>query len=108
MRNLTFDEIEIGRPRTISRLLSRPDIEALAFAAGTFDTFELDGNGDRSAESVQAVSAATLIVHLVNRQFPGAGSVIVEESFAFDGALKTGDTVVATLTPIAKDAARRA
>ncbi|HMN77835.1 MAG TPA: bifunctional enoyl-CoA hydratase/phosphate acetyltransferase [Burkholderiaceae bacterium] len=108
MRNLTFDEIEIGRPRTISRLLSRPDIEALAFAAGTFDTFELNGNGDRSAESVQAVSAATLIVHLVNRQFPGAGSVIVEESFAFDGELKTGDTVVATLTPVAKDAARRA
>jgi len=108
VRNLTFDEIEIGRPRAISRMLSRPDIEALAFAAGTFDAFALNGNGDRPAESVQAVSAATLIIHLINRQFPGAGSVVVEESFAFDGELKTGETIVATLTPVAKDGARRA
>ena len=77
MRNLTFDEIQIGRPFTLSRTLSRPDIEALAFAAGTIDTFALDGNGHAGAESVQAVSAATLINHLVNRQFPGAGSVLV-------------------------------
>ncbi len=108
MRNLTFDEIQIGRPFTLSRTLSRPDIEALAFAAGTIDTFALDGNGHAGAESVQAVSAATLINHLVNRQFPGAGSVLIGQSFTFSGELKTGDTVVATLTPLAKDAARGA
>ena len=108
MRNLSFDEIEIGRPFTLSRTLSRPDIEALAFAAGTIDTFALNGNGDGPAGSVQAVSAASLISHVVNRQFPGAGSVIAEESFTFDGELETGATIVATLTPVAKDAARSA
>ena len=108
MRNLTFDEIEIGRPFTISRTLSRPDIEALAFASGTIDSFSLNGDGDGPAESVPAVSAATLIIHLVNRRMPGAGSVIVEESFTFDGELRTGDTVIANLTPTAKDAARGA
>jgi len=108
MRNLTFDEIQLGRAFTLSRTLSRPDIEALAFAAGTIDTFALDGSGVAPAESVQAVSAATLIIHLVNRQFPGAGSVVIGESFTFSGELKTGDTVVASLTPLAKDAARSA
>ena len=109
MRNQTFDEIEIGRSLAIERTLSRPDVEALAFAAGTIDSFALNGDsGDARTGSAQAVSAATLVTHLVNRRLPGTGSVIVEERFRFDGELSTGDAVVATLTPTAKDAARRA
>jgi phosphotransacetylase len=108
MRNVTFDEIQIGQPVQVSRTLSRADIDVLTFAAGVVDAFELDGNGGAAgAESVQAVSAAALLTHLVNRRFPGAGSVIVAESFEFSGDLQTGDTIIATLTALAKDPARR-
>jgi phosphate acetyltransferase len=57
---------------------------------------------------VQAVSAVTLIAHLVNRRLPGAGSIVVEEAFEFAGDLVAGDTIEATVTPVSKDAARRA
>jgi phosphotransacetylase/acyl dehydratase len=108
MRNVTFDEIQIGQPVHVSRTLSRADIDALTFAAGVIDAFELDGEaGAWSADTVQAVSAAALLTHLINRRFPGAGSVIVAESFEFSGELQTGDTIVATLTAVAKDPARR-
>jgi phosphate acetyltransferase len=108
MRNVTYDEIQLGESVTVTRTLSRADIEILTFAAGVVDTFALNGNGDDAAvESVQAVSAAALVTHLINRKLPGAGSVVVAEAFEFAGDLQTGDTIVATLTPVAKDAARR-
>ena len=63
MRNLSFDEIEIGKPVTISRTLSRPDIEALAFAAGTIDSFALDGVGEIALELENHVSRAQFVFH---------------------------------------------
>jgi phosphate acetyltransferase len=108
MPNVTFDEIALGQPLSVSRTLSPNDIEVLAFAAGLVDTFALDEQGHATPPgSAQAISAATLIAHLVNRRLPGAGTVIVDEAFEFAGQLVVGDTVIATITPSAKDAARR-
>jgi phosphate acetyltransferase len=108
MQNLTFDEIELGKPLTLERTLSRTDVELLAYAAGLGDAFALDEQGGPApAESVQAVGTESLIAHLVNRRLPGAGSTIVEQAFEFSGRLDVGDTVSATLTPVAKDPSRR-
>jgi phosphate acetyltransferase len=109
-RNLTFDEITVGQPLTLQRSLNQSDIDLLSFAAGVVDTFALDDEGPNGhrPDTVQAISAATLIMHLVHRRLPGAGCEIVEESFEFAGSLAVGETITATVTPIAKDAARQA
>ena len=104
MRNLLFEDIEIGTPVTVERTLSGTDVELLSFAAGLVDTFALDEAGEAlPLESVQAIGAESLIAHLVNRRLPGAGSTIVSQHFEFAGTLHVGDAVSATVTPLAKD-----
>ncbi|HWS75488.1 MAG TPA: bifunctional enoyl-CoA hydratase/phosphate acetyltransferase, partial [Quisquiliibacterium sp.] len=108
MHNVTFDEIVIGTPLTIERTLSRADVEALAFSAGLMDSFALDDRGEpEPLETVQAMSAESLVAHVVNRRMPGAGSVVVEQALEFTGELAAGDTVKVTITPTAKDPSGR-
>jgi phosphate acetyltransferase len=107
-RNVTFDEIEVGRPVTITRTLGASDVELLAFAAGLGEHFDLDGDGPRAdSDSVQAVGAESLVAHLLNRRLPGAGTIVVAQQFEFAGRLGAGDAVTATLTPLSKDPATR-
>jgi phosphate acetyltransferase len=108
VRNRTVEEIEIGHGETVSRTLSAPDVELLAFAAGLADALELD-RADPAATpaSVQGVGAESLIAHLVNRRLPGAGTTIVEQRFEFAGRVSVGDAVVATVVPVDKDTVTR-
>ena len=45
LTNTTYAEIKIGQSITVSRQLSKMDIEALAFTSGDVDAYQL-GNGD--------------------------------------------------------------
>ena len=108
MRNVTFDEIVVGRPVVIERTLSHADVDALAYSSGLMDSFALDEAGEPAQiEQVQAMSAESVIAHVVNRRMPGAGSVIVAQDFRFSGQLVAGDTIRASVTPVAKDPASR-
>lgn len=103
IRNIPFDEIEIGRPLTITRTLSKTDIEALAFASGDLDTFqdEADGSAD-AASTTAAVGAECLIAHLLNRRLPGPGTTILRQDFRFSHPITVGDEISATLTALEK------
>lgn len=80
--NIPFDEIEIGRPLSVTRTLSKTDIEALAFASGDIDAFQDDEAPQAEAHrSTEAVGAECLIAHLINRRLPGPGSSILEQDF---------------------------
>ena len=104
--NIPFDEIEIGRPLSVTRTLSKTDIEALAFASGDIDAFQDDEAPQAEAHrSTEAVGAECLIAHLINRRLPGPGSSILEQDFRFASFLTVGDEVSATLLPIEKRAA---
>lgn len=106
--SLGFDEIVSGKPLVVTRMLSAADVEALAFAAGLPDSISDEGQGSGpSAASLQAVGAVALVSHLVNRRLPGAGTVVVDQSFELAGTMAIGETVTATITPVAKDAATR-
>jgi len=108
MQNVTFDEIVIGNAVEVERTLSSADIESLAYAAGLFDSLALEASDEAGKlETVQAMSAESLVAHLVNRRLPGAGSEMVEEHFEFCGQLAAGDTIRATVTPVAKDPSSR-
>ncbi|MFM2445861.1 MAG: hypothetical protein RI936_308, partial [Pseudomonadota bacterium] len=98
--NIPFDEIELGRPLSVTRTLSKTDIEALAFASGDIDAFSDDEALQADTQrSTEAVGAECLIAHLINRRLPGPGSSILAQDFRFTSFLTVGDEVSATLLP---------
>ncbi len=101
IRNIPFDAIEIGRPLTVARTLSKTDIEALAFASGDLGTFQDDDN-EPVPRCTEAVGAECLIAHLINRRLPGPGSAILGQEFRFHNHLTVGDSISATLVPVEK------
>jgi phosphotransacetylase/acyl dehydratase len=99
LTNVTFDEIKIGQSITVSRTLSKMDIEALAFTSGDVDAYHLEnGDGADTATSTEAVASEAFFAYLLNRRLPGPGTSIVGEDFKFRGRLSVGDTLTATVT----------
>ena len=100
-RNVTFDEIEVGKPVSFTRTLTRTEVDALALASGDLDPFHLEDAETRnsSAEPVaQAVGAALLVSGILNRRMPGPGSVVVAENLEYRGKVAVGDRLTATVT----------
>jgi phosphotransacetylase/acyl dehydratase len=102
--NRTFDEIEIGATDSVTRKLTATEVEALSLVAGDVESFHLDLSDGAVAEVASAPGAAAiaLIAGILNRRLPGPGSAIVGTRFAYDGRLRTGDSVTATVTARAK------
>lgn len=97
--NVTFDEIKIGQSITVSRTLTKTDIEALAFTSGDVDAYQLSGGDDaQTGISTEAVAAEAFFGYLLNRRLPGPGTTIVAEDLKFRGRLSVGDTMTASVT----------
>lgn len=97
--NTPFEKIRVGQEETVSRTLSKSDIEALAFVSGDLDPYHISGGESREAEtSTDAVASEAFVSYILNRRFPGPGTRIDAVELKFRGSLKIGDTVTATLT----------
>jgi len=99
-RNLTFDEIEIGKPYSFSRAPTQTEVEAMAFVSGDVDLFHVDPDapgGNEGPPSAQSVGAEALISGLLNRRAPGPGTRIVAQNLEFRGRILTGAVVTATV-----------
>jgi phosphate acetyltransferase len=101
-RNVTFDEIELGKPVSFTRTLTRTEVDALALASGDLDPFHLDDDEAKSPVSAvpvaQAVGAALLVSGMLNRRMPGPGSVVMSEELEYRGKVAVGDQLTATIT----------
>jgi phosphate acetyltransferase len=97
--NTTFDKIRIGQTETVSRTLSRSDVEALAFLSGDLDAYQTSGDTqDQAGLSTEAVASEAFVSHILNRRYPGPGTRIVGVELKFQGSLEIGDTITASLT----------
>ncbi|MGA3115977.1 MAG: bifunctional enoyl-CoA hydratase/phosphate acetyltransferase [Syntrophobacteraceae bacterium] len=101
MKNVTFDEIEVGASATFSRTLSLPEIELLALVSGDVDPFHIEqaGSADSRAGSntIHGASAAALISIAIGTKLPGPGMYIRRLDLSFQGEISTGDTLEATV-----------
>jgi phosphate acetyltransferase len=108
MTNVTFDEIEIGSSATLTRTLSRTDIEVVALVSGDVDPFYVAGNGaarERAdAGTTEAAGAEALIAAVLGTRLPGPGMKIVRENLRFRGRIAVGDKLTATVTAKEKHA----
>jgi phosphate acetyltransferase len=100
LTNVTFQEIKVGDTATISRRLSRTEVEALALVGGDVDSFHIaDREGaQQGEEQTEAVGAEALLSGLLNRKLPGPGTSIAAQDLHFNGTVKPGDELVATIT----------
>ncbi|HVZ35057.1 MAG TPA: bifunctional enoyl-CoA hydratase/phosphate acetyltransferase [Polyangiaceae bacterium] len=105
LTNRTFDEIEIGETLSVSRRLTRLEVETLALVSGELDPFHVDEdggkpspNGKNGKASAKSVGGEALLSSILCRRLPGPGTTIVEQNLRFDGAFSSADELVGTVT----------
>jgi phosphate acetyltransferase len=102
MSNTTFDEIEIGASATLTRTLSKADIEVLALVSGDANPFHVKSEDDLDSQSdantTQGVGAEALVSAALGTQLPGPGMKIIGQDLRFDGTIAVGDKLTATVT----------
>ena len=100
MKNMTFDEIEVGASATFCHTFTQPGIELLALVSGDVDPFYVLPAGPQSlrdSNTVDGAAAAALIAIAIGTKLPGPGMHIKKQSLSFQGELSTGDTLTATV-----------
>jgi phosphate acetyltransferase len=106
--NITFDEIEVGATASAERVLGQNEIEALLLVSGDVVPFhaQQDAGAVASDICVDAVAAEAIVSGMLERRLPGPGTRIVSQQFEFDGVIRVGDLVRATVTVREKDPAQ--
>jgi phosphotransacetylase/acyl dehydratase len=103
--NRTFDEIEVGATISVSRRLSRTDVESLAFVSGDVDPFHIEAEHlPREQLAAEGVAAEALISALLHRRLPGPGTRILAQDLKFSGTLAVGDEITGSVTATEKRA----
>ncbi len=106
LTNVTFNEIKVGATASVTRRLSRAEVEALALVGGDVDAFHI-ADGERAGATevrTEAVGAEALLSGLLNRKLPGPGTSIAAQDLRFQGSVQTGDQLIATVTARKKQA----
>ncbi|MEQ9619686.1 MAG: bifunctional enoyl-CoA hydratase/phosphate acetyltransferase [Deltaproteobacteria bacterium] len=101
LENKTFDEIKIGDTASITKTLTRADIEKFAALTGDLDPSHLNmgfatkyNSGNLMAQSIwSGLLASTLL----GSELPGPGTVYVSQHLDFIETLKLGDTIILTI-----------
>jgi phosphotransacetylase/acyl dehydratase len=111
VENRTFAEIEIGQAASLSRTLTKTELEGFAAVSGDFNPTHLNEAYARArglkAPVAHGMWTASLISNLLGNKLPGAGTIYVGQELRFGTPVFLGDTVTATVTVAAKEADSR-
>jgi len=111
IENRTFDEIEVGQSASISRTLSKDDIEIFAAMSGDVNPVHVDETFARDDMFhkiiAQGMWGGTLISTLLGTELPGPGTIYLSQTLTFRRPIGIGDTAVVTVTVREKHAAKR-
>lgn len=109
--NKTYDEIKIGGSASLSRELTRRDIQLFAAVTGDLNPAHLDEEYAKTDIFHQIVGhgmwTGSLFSALLGMYLPGAGTIYLQQSLKFLRPVKLGDTVTATVRAIKKDDAHK-
>lgn len=101
IENKTFEEIRLGDTASITKTLTKEDLEKFAALTGDLDPIHLDegyavkhNSGHLAAQSIwSGLLASTLL----GSELPGPGTVYVSQKLDFIKSLKIGDTITLTI-----------
>jgi phosphate acetyltransferase len=102
IENKTFAEIDVGDTATLVRTLRPEDIQMFAIMSGDINPTHVDPEYARSSSFREVVAhgmwGGVLISNVLGTQFPGPGTVYVDQTLHFERAVRIGDTVTVTVT----------
>jgi phosphate acetyltransferase len=97
--NVTYDELAPGASATAKRTITQTEIEALLLVSGDVVPFHVEeGGAPQSDLCVAAVAAEAVISGMLERRLPGPGTRIVSQQLEFEGQIRVGDEIRATVT----------
>ena len=102
VENRTFDEIRIGESASLSKTITREDIDLYAAVSGDVNPTHFDETFARAARAPGVVAhsmlAAGLISNVLGNKLPGAGTIYRGQDLRFRRPVQVGDTVKVTVT----------
>jgi len=102
IENRTYDEIKIGDSAVLTRTLRPEDIQLYAIMSGDVNPTHVDPEYARSSMYREVVAhgmwGAALISTVLGTQFPGPGTVYIDQTLHFARPVTVGDTITVTIT----------
>ncbi|MDK9724261.1 MAG: bifunctional enoyl-CoA hydratase/phosphate acetyltransferase [Sterolibacteriaceae bacterium MAG5] len=102
IENRTYDEIKVGDSATLVRTLRPDDIQMFAIMSGDMNPTHVDPEYAKSSSFREVVAhgmwGGVLISNVLGTQFPGPGTVYVDQTLHFERAVRVGDTLTVKVT----------
>ena len=102
IENRTYDEIAVGESASLVRTLRPEDIQMFAIMSGDMNPTHVDPEYARSSSFREVVAhgmwGGVLISNVLGTQFPGPGTVYVDQTLHFERAVRVGDTLTVVVT----------
>ena len=107
IENVTYDDITLGQTARLLRTLTLADIQAFAAVSGDTNPAHLNAEyaNDTLFHGVIAhgMWGGALISALLGTQFPGPGTIYIDQILHFTRPVHVGDTLAVTVTVVSKD-----
>lgn len=106
--NYTFAEIELGAGAQLTRTVLAEDVQLFAAMSGDANPEHIDP--DYAKDTVfhgvvaQGMWGGALIASVIGTEYPGPGSVYLEQTLRFLQPVHVGDTLVVSVRVIGKEA----
>ena len=105
--NKTYDEINIGDSATLTRTLTKRDIQLYALVTGDMNPAHLDEAYAKTDVFHQIVGhgmwTGSMFSVLLGMQLPGPGTIYLQQTLKFLKPVRLGDTITASIKAIKKD-----
>lgn len=102
IENRTFDEIAVGQSAQLTRTLRPEDIQMFAVLSGDLNPAHVDPEYARSSEFREVVAhgmwGALLFSNILGTEFPGPGTIYVDQHLHYERSIRIGDTLTVTVT----------
>ena len=100
--NKTYDEIQIGDSESLTRTLMPEDVKLFAVLSGCFNPSATDSHYSESGMFREVMAhgmwSGSLISTVLGTQFPGPGTILIDQSLHFARPVTIGDTITITVT----------
>jgi len=100
--NKTYDEIQVGDSASLTRTLMPEDVKLFAILTGDVNPAVVDPGFSESGLFREVIAhgmwSGSLISTVLGTQFPGPGTILVDQSLHFARPVTIGDTITITVT----------
>ncbi len=102
LESRTYDEISVGDSTSLTRTLRAEDIQLFAIMSGDISPAIVDrefaNSGMFKGVIAHGMWSASLISATLGTQFPGPGTILIDQSIRFANPVSVGDSITITVT----------